>query len=1111
MTRKLTPLLALVFLLMPLTAYAQFGKNQVIWEKTTWNFYQSAHFDFYFSLEIKDEDVQKHFTNLVAHMEGSREFLSVKLNHELKKRPIVVVSRTHSQFEALHLAGDEFMPEGVGAYAFPRGSRLLPDSDMILVVKPDFLPVLNRTIYTHELVHIFQFDMIGWSFIGRAVGADSIEGWLYEATADYLANKYAPYSRDDIRKIEQRMAAANVKNPQFGLPTLEMLSQGQANPYALGAMVFMFLEAKYNEKAVTDLIVNIFSRHGQRFTELLADISQGEFYNAEAFDRAHRNYWADKYTEDSLERPKPYQETSSIKGRQIIKQNFPFPLTSSEVSPDGNFVAFLTFNPKNGIVLAVARMLPRDEPPYVPQAKRKKFWMFGEQMTVQGPPLRILTTFMPPKHYEYIIGQELNVWPFNGSDLSWWQDANWVHDFKEALANAEKNKIDIQVLNNDINNLNQERNKTKDKDARAKIEDKIKTDREKIAVLEKESAPLYEKLAKVQKIPNVSKIAFFARKNRDHALFILDGNTRKFLVEREFKELDQAFSPNFSADGKTIYFSAAKNIQRDVYSMDLETHELKNLTNGGVFNSAPRISPDGTKLVYVAFDGGYQKLFLLDMATGTKEQLTRGRWNDNSPSWSSDNSTLVYSSDEKDEIWNLYTLDLMTRTNKQWSEIYGGIFTPKFVTGENDRIVYSGYMEDDQFMSYIFSNFKLFDARLKEPLRVSVVENKDENMELAFRSQEAVTEQLDLRQLEDLQPPPARWKFSGSNITIGSSTIWGIFASSQFVVQDILANRTHLGLYAQYSDFKYIDYTYQDLSRRWGLAANFNHAQYPLIYLLRDFKGQYPRYQYPDGDRNQFIVKNTWVKETSATIYTEYPFNKWNRVELGVRPRNRTYVLPLTDADVTYYGDQIPEIDRQFYDFFKNSNGRTNVGLSAAFVHDTVLYSNNTLGPLHGDALRAQVEYGPGLNKNSETYLTAQVDARKYIRLSSGSLFAVHFAGLNSTRPNGDVVLLGGSETLRNYPYFSVAGNQVGYGSAELRFPVADVALFSVIPLQIRGELFADYAIAKFSNDLFPTRKEWAYGFGLQTNFFLPMNFEWAKTKFAPDKWTFNFRIGFNF
>src|SRR3989344_580964 len=197
--RKTFLLLVLALFFVPAIVFAQFGKNQVIWEKTTWNLYQSEHFDFYVSLDIKDESIQKHLTSLTAHVEGSYEYLSTKLNHELKKRPIVVVSRTHSTFEALHLAGGEFMPEGVGAYALPRGSRLLPSTELILAVKPDFLPVLNRTIYTHELVHIFQFDMVGWSFIGQSDGS-SIEEWLFEATADYLANKYAPYSRDDIRR-----------------------------------------------------------------------------------------------------------------------------------------------------------------------------------------------------------------------------------------------------------------------------------------------------------------------------------------------------------------------------------------------------------------------------------------------------------------------------------------------------------------------------------------------------------------------------------------------------------------------------------------------------------------------------------------------------------------------------------------------------------------------------------------------------------------------------------------------------------------------------------------------------------------------------------------------
>ncbi|PIR42083.1 MAG: hypothetical protein COV30_00320 [Candidatus Yanofskybacteria bacterium CG10_big_fil_rev_8_21_14_0_10_37_15] len=1076
------------------STFAQFGKNQVIWEKTTWNFYKTAHFDFYFSLDIKDEDIQKNFTELTSHLEGSYEYLSVTLNHGLKKRPIVVVSRTHSTFEALHLSGDQFIPEGVGAYALPRGSRLLPDSDMLLAIKPDFLPVLNRSIYTHELVHIFQFDMIGWSFIGRAVGVDPIEQWLYEATADFLANKYAPYSRDDIRKMQQRVAAANVKNPQMGLPTLEMLTRGQANPYALGAMVFMFLEERYGEEVTVKIITSIFKQRGQKFLDLLSDVSEGEFSSPENFDRAHRDYWAGKYAKDSLERPRPYQKTQSVNGRQVIKKPYPYPLTSPAVSPDGNSVAFLTYNPKNGIVLGVAPTLPRNDPAYIPQSERRTEWVLGKEVASKDSPLQILTTFMPPKHYEYIIGQELNVWPFNGSDLDWWQDFDWSKEVKDVVYELKKAQQNLFQL--------------KEESPIESAEEEIGDQLIRIAIFEEEIKTLEKKLVDLKRVPKVSKIAFFARKNRDHTLFIIDANTGKFIQEEEIP-LDQSFSPNFSTNGLVVYFSAARNIQRDIYSLNLKTHELKNLTNGGTFNSAPRVSPDGTKLAYVVFDGGFQKLFLLNLLNDTKEQLTFGRWNDNSPSWSSDGTTLVYTSDERDEIWNLYTIDLETRVNKQWTEYYGGVFTPKFVSVEKDRVIYSSYLEEDQFQNYIYPNFELFDALLKEePVRTAVVENKNENMELAFRSQEVVSEQLDQNQLDNPQSPPARWKFYGSNVNIGTSSYWGIFASSQFAVQDVLANRTHLGLFFQQGDFRYIDYTYTDRSRRWGLGANFNHSKYPFYFFLRDFNG-HPRYPEPDGDQNQFVLNNTWVKETSATVYAERPFNKWSRVEFGIRPRRQEYLLPLTDESIEFFGDLIPEIDRQFYDFFKASN-RTNVGFITAFVHDTVLYSNSTLGPLHGDALRAQIEFGPpGLNK--ESYLSAQADIRKYFRLSNSSLFAVRALGLNSSKPNGEFILLGGNDTLRNYPLGSIAGNQVGYGSAELRFPVADVALAGVIPLQVRGTLFSDYALAKFNNDLIPTRREWSYGFGLQTYIFFPINFEWAKTKFAPDKWTFNFRIGFNF
>jgi outer membrane protein assembly factor BamA len=106
---------------------------------------------------------------------------------------------------------------------------------------------------------------------------------------------------------------------------------------------------------------------------------------------------------------------------------------------------------------------------------------------------------------------------------------------------------------------------------------------------------------------------------------------------------------------------------------------------------------------------------------------------------------------------------------------------------------------------------------------------------------------------------------------------------------------------------------------------------------------------------------------------------------------------------------------------------------------------------------------------------------------------------------------LGGDDTLRTYPYYSVAGNQVAYGSAELRFPVADVLLFRAIPFTVRGFLFGDVASAKFSDSRFAGRDEYSYGFGAQVWLFMPMNFEWARTKFEPNKWRFNFRIGLNF
>ena len=746
------------------------------------------------------------------------------------------------------------------------------------------------------------------------------------------------------------------------------------------------------------------------------------------------------------------------------------------------------------MVLAIARTLPRENPPYIPLNDRKKRKLFIRLVKTE-PGFKVVTEYIPPKPYQYIIGQKLETWTFNGSDIDWWQDSEWISKVKVAESGLENGRQKLVVLKS--LSLN---NRTDDHVSR-------------VETIEKLNGSLEKDIENFGRVPNVSRIVFFARYNRDHALFIKDMNTGKLSKPIEVP-LDQGFSPKFSPDGKTVYFSAAKNINRDIYSLNLETKELIKQTSGNeAFNSAPSISPDGTKIAYVAFPKGsdFQKLFILDLATGVNGQLTYGRFNDNSPSWSSDGSTLVYTSDEKDEIWNLYTLDLATNTSKQWTEIPGGIFTPVFSPEENDRVVFSGFFDTDQFHSYILSNYKLFDVRLKEPLRVVEVKPSDMNMQIAFRSEEIISRQLDQQQIQPLVKPPARWKLYGSQIQLGYSSYYGGYVFTQMVAQNLLADKTHVGTYAQNGYFRYVDYTYYNQTRRWPLAVNGNFSRSPLAYNLYNYNGQLPRYPKSDGDSNQFILNSTWVQEMSATLFTQYPFDKFRRVEFGIRPRQRKFLLPFeVSVDQRQnFVDQFPQLDIQFYDLFSNAS-KTNLGLVTAFVHDTVIGSNEA-EPLHGLAFRGQVEYGPALNSRSAGYTTASFDARRYFRLANSTSAAFRGVGMTSTRKSGDFMLFGGTDTLGPYSYSSIAGNQVIYGRGDLRFPFADIVLGGMIPVDVRGVLFADGAKVKFNHDLFPTRTEWSYGLAFQTRIFLPLEFGIARTRFSPNKFTPYVRIGVSF
>ena len=602
----------------------------------------------------------------------------------------------------------------------------------------------------------------------------------------------------------------------------------------------------------------------------------------------------------------------------------------------------------------------------------------------------------------------------------------------------------------------------------------------------------------ITRSPVERKIAYFARKGKDHNLFLSDvDHSNKF---REIKiSYDQAFSPAFSQDGKKIYFSASKNAVRDIYELDLNTLRFLNLTQDLNFDTAPAVSPNGKFIAYVAFDGDFQKLFLLDLKTKEKKQLTFNRHNEDSP-YFLDDRTIIYTSDEKNEIWNIYTIDIETNEVKRWTEFFGGAFTPKPIPNSENEIASIVFWPYDQFRSQIYKNFEIYRLKLKEPLSSYVMENKSENMIYAFRWFHALSEVLDENQITYPAKPPKKWFLSSGGANVGLNSYWGAFGYGTINLSDITENHIYNGGFAFHgNNFRLINFSYLNREKRLNWGYGFYNHKLPLRYL---------HWNIQKGSPDQYVLNQTSGEDYGVKTFVQYPLSKFDRVEFSLGFEKRKFLVPFDNTIFEKFPDFFTDNDHQFFDFFNKSKGK-NANFSAAYVRDTVLYSGAVQGPLHGNALRAGVEV-------SHNYYSLLLDYRRYKRLSDGALLAFRLSGIQSSRPTGDYLLLGGDNTLRAYPYGFVAGNQVAYGSAEIRFPFVDAVVFpggiGIGP--IRGFLFADYAWANFNNlgnRKFPSQKGVSMGPGIS---FMGLNFVWAWRKidgFSGAKKDFYISRGWNF
>ncbi|MCL4838363.1 MAG: PD40 domain-containing protein [Thermoanaerobaculia bacterium] len=523
--------------------------------------------------------------------------------------------------------------------------------------------------------------------------------------------------------------------------------------------------------------------------------------------------------------------------------------------------------------------------------------------------------------------------------------------------------------------------------------------------------------------PDGNRLAAFAKRERGRSLVLLDVLKRK--VDRVIDmEVEQQHGPAFSPDGRRVAFSGNRGGRFDIFTYDLESGEIANLTGDETYDGAPVFSPDGRSLVWSAVVAGeHAQLFRMDLASGERFRLTEGEWSDKDAVFSSDGGRIYFTSDRTgaDNIWSL---DLASGQLLQHTNAVTGCFMPAILPSpEGDRLVYTGFWR---------GQFDLYVADLGEPVgEAQVVTLPTEPTAPA----ELAAFEPDIRvSLDDANLTPYRGLklfLEDGGAYIGVTDDQTVLGYTYLSFTDYLGDRRLVTAFSSIESFSNFDFVYTDLSRR-------------LNWSLRLFDD---RTFYIGLDQSRGVLERgrAAYSLTGAIGAIEYPFDFYRRFELGAGYIFREYDFQRVVYDPVT-GTPVYSIEPQKDDF---------PIVQAAFVGDTTVFAS--WGPVSGRRYRVSAAYAPDLDESGTLTANFDLDWRQYVQVTERSNLSLRlFAGVaegNLPSP----YYFGGLNTLRGFDFRTLVGDRAWFANLEYRFPLVDILATPVLGFRgIRGRIFLD-------------------------------------------------------
>ncbi len=155
-----------------------------------------------------------------------------------------------------------------------------------------------------------------------------------------------------------------------------------------------------------------------------------------------------------------------------------------------------------------------------------------------------------------------------------------------------------------------------------------------------------------------SKIAFHTEINKNIDIYVVnaDGQNLRQLTDHEAEDS----WPTWHPAGQKLAFCTNRDGNFEIYSVTLIGQALNNLTNDAVKDREPAWSPDGRQIAFASKRGkSLGDIWVMDNSGGNLKNLTDVRGQDTEPRWSWDGQKIGWTSrrNGNDEIWIMDSAD----------------------------------------------------------------------------------------------------------------------------------------------------------------------------------------------------------------------------------------------------------------------------------------------------------------------------------------------------------------------------------------------------------------------------------------------------------------------